>query len=49
MQSSIDALAIAAKAGQVISGFGKVEDALKAMGTKSANDAASWTCPRGVL
>ena len=29
VQSSIDALAIAAKAGQVISGFGKVEDALK--------------------
>src|SRR6202040_1354432 len=29
-RSAIDALAMAAKAGQVISGFGKVEDALKA-------------------
>ena len=30
VRSAIDALAMAAKAGQVISGFGKVEDALKA-------------------
>ncbi len=29
VRSAIDALAMAAKAGQVISGFGKVEDALK--------------------
>jgi hypothetical protein len=37
-RSAIDALAMAAKAGQVISGFGKVEDALKA---RQASNKAS--------
>src|SRR6202166_3156180 len=37
-RSAIDALAMAAKAGQVISGFGKVEDALK--GRRGSNRAS---------
>ena len=38
--AAIDALAIAAKAGQVISGFGKVEDALKSGQAKASTKAS---------
>src|SRR5450631_4374260 len=39
VRGAIDALAMAAKAGQVISGFGKVEDALKSRQTQAAPKA----------
>jgi uncharacterized protein len=38
-RSAIDALAMAAKAGQVVSGFGKVEDALKSRQAQSSIQA----------
>jgi hypothetical protein len=39
VRSTIDALAMAAKAGQVISGFGKVEDALTSRQTRGSIEA----------
>jgi hypothetical protein len=39
VRSTIDALAMAAKAGQVISGFGKVEDALTSRQTRASIEA----------
>jgi hypothetical protein len=39
VRSAIDALAMAAKAGQVISGFGKVEDALTSRQTRASLEA----------
>ena len=39
VRSAIDALAMAAKAGQVISGFGKVEDALTSRQTRTSVEA----------
>ena len=39
VRSAIDALAMAAKAGQVISGFGKVEDALTSRQTRASVEA----------
>ena len=39
VRSAIDALAMAAKAGQVISGFGKVEDALASRQTRTSVEA----------
>jgi predicted RNA-binding protein YlxR (DUF448 family) len=39
VRSTIDALAMAAKAGQVISGFGKVEDALTSRQTRTSVEA----------
>jgi hypothetical protein len=39
VRSTLDALAMAAKAGQVISGFGKVEDALTSRQTRGSIEA----------
>ena len=39
VRSTVDALAMAAKAGQVISGFGKVEDALNSRQTRASVEA----------